>query len=227
MSNLHETIQVHVDDGTEYSAYHARPSQAPRAGIVVLQEIFGVNAHIRRVADGYAEQGYDVLAPALFDRIERNVELGYDGDDMAKARSFIPKLGWDSPLADISSAVAQLKANGARKVGVVGYCWGGSLAYLSAASIPGISAAVGYYGSAIAKQLDKAPRVPTLLHFGETDGSIPISDIDTIRARHPQIEVHVYPAGHGFNCDARAAYSEPSAKLARGRSLAFFAQHLA
>jgi carboxymethylenebutenolidase len=224
MSTLRETIQLEASDGVEFAAYHVRPAEPPKAGLVVLQEIFGVNDHIRRVADGYADQGYEVLAPALFDRIERGVELGYDADGMAKGRTFPVKLGWDAPLRDISAAAERLRTAG--KVGVVGYCWGGSLAYLAAARVCAITAAVGYYGSSIAKLLDAAPRAPTMLHFGETDGSIPLSDVDAIRKHHPDFAIHVYAAGHGFNRDVGNNYSATSAELARERTLAFFAQHL-
>lgn len=224
MSTHSETLRLVANDGSALSAYHVRPTTAPKAGLVVLQEIFGLNPHIRRVCDGFAAQGYEVLAPALFDRIEPGVELGYDAAALAKGKTFPPRLGWDNPLRDVAAAVAALR--GAGKVGVVGYCWGGSLAFLAAARLEGLAAAVGYYGSAIAKNLDATPKVPTLLHFGETDASIPLSDVDAIRAQQRGVEVHVYPAGHGFNCDARGAYDAPSAKLALERTLAFFAQHL-
>jgi carboxymethylenebutenolidase len=224
MSTRHETLRLEADDGSKFSAYHALPAQPPRGGLVVLQEIFGVNSHIRRVADGFAAQGYEVLAPALFERLESGVELGYDGEDMAKARTFPARLGWDAPLRDIAATAAALRGVG--KVGVVGYCWGGSLSYLAAARLPGIAAAVGYYGSAIAKNLDATPQVPTLLHFGASDASIPPADIEAIRARHPAITVHVYAAGHGFNCDARSAFEPKSAQLALERTLGFFAEHL-
>jgi carboxymethylenebutenolidase len=229
MSPRHETIRLEAEDGTQLSAYHVLPAERPRGGLVVLQEIFGVNAHIRRVADGFAEHGYEVLAPALFDRLEPGVELGYDADGMAKGRSFPQRLGWDGPLRDVAAAIAALRGaalRGAGRIGVVGYCWGGSLAYLAAARLSGLAAAVGYYGTAIAKNLDATPQVPTLLHFGATDASIPAADIEAIRARHPHVGTHVYAAGHGFNCDARAAYEPASAALALERTLAFFAQHL-
>ncbi|HEX6243940.1 MAG TPA: dienelactone hydrolase family protein [Polyangiales bacterium] len=224
MSTRNETIRLRSADGKELSAYRALPARQPKAGIVVIQEIFGVNPHIRRVADGYAEQGYEVLAPALFDRIEPGVEFAYDGDGIAKGRGLIQRLGWDAPLADIGAAAAALASNG--KVGVVGYCWGGTLAFLSAARVDGIAAAVGYYGTAISKQLDATPKVPTLLHFGEKDASVPPADIETIRRRQPELSIEVYPADHGFNCDARGSYHAPSAALALERTLAFFARHL-
>lgn len=224
MRTTKQTIQLTSADGAQFAAYHVRPEVEAKAAIVVLQEIFGLNAHIRGVADDYAAQGYEVMAPALFDRIERGVELGYDAEGLAKARQFPPKLGWDDPLRDIAATVAALTAVG--KVGVVGYCWGGSLAYLCSTRLSGISAAVGYYGSAIARHAHEVPRVPTLLHFGENDQSIPATDVDNIRSQRPEVLVQVYPAGHGFNCDARASYSQPSAELARQRSLAFFAEHL-
>jgi carboxymethylenebutenolidase len=220
-----EQLELHASDGGKVSAYHVRPPTRARGGLVVLQEIFGVNAHIRRVADRFAEAGYEVIAPAVFDRIERGVELGYDQAGIERGRTYPAQLGVETPLLDVQAAIHKLSASG--KVGVVGYCWGGGLAFLSAARLEGLSAAVGYYGGLIARHASEVPRVPTLLHFGEQDKGIPLSDVDAIRASRPEVEIELYPATHGFNCDARASYDAPSAERALARTLAFFERHLA
>jgi carboxymethylenebutenolidase len=225
MSNLaSEQRELTASDGGHVSAYHVRPSGRVRGGLVVLQEIFGVNTHIRRVADRFAQAGYEVLAPALFDRIERGVELDYDQAGIDRGRTFPAQLGFDKPLLDVQAAVEQLASAG--KVGVVGYCWGGALAFLSATRLHGLSAAVGYYGGAIAKHASEQPRVPTLLHFGEHDKGIPLSDVEQVRKARPDVEIELYPAGHGFNCDARGSFHAESAERALTRTLAFFERHL-
>lgn len=220
------SIELTAEDGASIGGYHARPSAAAKAGLIVAQEIFGVNAHIRSVADRFAASGFEVLAPAFFDRVERDVELGYDGESLAKARPIVGQLGFDRPLLDVKAALARLKSNGQNKVFIVGFCWGGSMAYLAAARVPGLSAAVGYYGGQINGFSDEKPAVPTLLHFGEQDASIPLADVEALRKKQPQVEVQLYPAGHGFNCDQRASYSEPNATLAWQRTLAFFERSL-
>jgi carboxymethylenebutenolidase len=225
MSNItSQHIELRATDGATISAYRVRPEGRVRGGLVVVQEIFGVNEHIRRVADGYAKSGYDVIAPAFFDRVERGVELGYDTEALAKGRTFPAQLGIDKPLLDVAAAVQQLSSAG--KVGIVGYCWGGSLSFLSAVRVDGLSAAVGYYGGFIAKHATEVPRIPTLLHFGDKDQGIPLSDVEQIKQQRPEVEVHLYPAGHGFNRDVGAAYDKPSAELALQRTLALFEQHI-
>lgn len=219
-------ITLTAEDGHRLSAYRAAPAGRPRAGLVVIQEIFGVNSHIRRVADGFAADGYVALAPAVFDRVERDFATGYQPADIERGREIRSKVGWDAMVVDVRAAVRALAAEGLR-VGVVGYCMGGSLAWLAATRIDGVAAAVGYYGGAVAEFASERPRCPVLLHFGETDQSIPREHWDRIRAAHPEVPLHVYPAGHGFNCDERASYHEPSARLARERTLEFFARHLA
>ena len=223
---MKEAVKLSATDGHTFDAYVATPSGEPKAALVVVQEIFGVNAHIRSVADHFASEGYLAIAPALFDRYERGVELGYDGQDMEKAMSFIPKLNMEWTAADVRAAVVYARDEYKTKVGVVGYCLGGSVAWLAAAHMP-IDAAVGYYGGFIAKFLDQGPEAPIMLHFGEKDDHIPPSDIEKIKAAYPQIPVYTYAtAGHGFNCSARGSYDEPSAKLALGRTLAFLGEHL-
>jgi len=218
-------IDLRAADGAELSAYHVRPSGARRAGLVLVQEIFGVNAHIRSVAERFAEHGYEVIAPALFDRVERGVELGYDEAGLAQGRTYPQQLGFDKPLLDVAAATRQLASENS-KVGVVGYCWGGSVAYLAAARSSGLSAAVGYYGGAIAKHASEPPRVPVLLHFGKLDKGIPLGDVAELAQQRPELAIELYDAGHGFNCEKRASYDHASAELALARTLRFFEQHL-
>ncbi len=218
-----ETVTLDAEDGNEFTAHRARPSASPRGGLVVIQEVFGVNDHIRLVADGFAAEGFDAIAPALFDRKEAGVELTYDADGLQRGRALRVALGWDAPLRDIAAAIAAVAESG--KVGVVGYCWGGSLAWLSATRLD-IACSVAYYGGQINQFRGETPRCPTLLQFGETDAFIPSEHHQLIAERHPDIPIHVYPAGHGFNCDARADYHADSARLARERTLAFLAEHV-
>ncbi len=218
-----ETIRLRASDGFELSAYRAAPSGTPRGGLVVIQEIFGVNGHIRRVADGYAAEGFVAIAPALFDRIEPGLELGYGQDDIERGRGLKARAPTDAALRDISAA---RDAAAAGKVGVVGYCWGGYLSWLSATRLDGFAAAVSYYGGGIGSVAEEMPRCPVLLHFGEKDHAIPLSEVETVRKAHPDLEIHVYPAGHGFNCDERGSYDADSARLARERSLAFLRRHI-
>ena len=220
-----ETIDLVCKDGVTISAWRARPNGTPKGGMVVLQEIFGVNHHIRAVADRYAAQGYLAIAPALFDRVERGVELGYDGVDRPRAMDIRGKTKIEDTMLDIAAAIAAAAEGG--KVGVVGYCWGGSLAWGAAARLSGVAAAVGYYGGNIAQNLAHAPRVPVMLHFGAKDQHIPLTDVEKIRHAFPAVPVFVYDADHGFNCDERSAYDPPSAEIAQARTLDFFKQALA
>ncbi len=221
---MSERITLHAGDGQALGAYVARPGAEPIAALVVVQEIFGVNAHIRSVADGYAKDGFLAVAPALFDRIEPNVELGYEGADAERARSFIPKLNIDKSLADVAAAVDYCKATG-NKVGVIGYCFGGTLAWLAACRLP-IAAAVGYYGGRIAQYAHETPTAPVMLHFGRQDAHIPAEEVEKVHSAHPEVEIYWYDAGHGFNCDARSSFNPASAQQARARSLAFLKKHL-
>jgi carboxymethylenebutenolidase len=219
-----ETIQLKASDGHELAAYVAAPDGAPRGGLVVIQEIFGVNSHVRAVADGFAAGGYRVIAPALFDRIERGVELGYDPDGVAAGRNLKGRMDWDTPLLDIRAAVDALPD---LKTGVVGYCWGGSLAWLAATRLDGLAAAVCYYGGQINDFRDESPKCPVLMHFGGEDGGIPIDAVEAIRAAQPDIPIHVYEgAGHGFNCDHRASYDDDAAATAGRRSMEFLAANV-
>jgi carboxymethylenebutenolidase len=220
-----QMLTLNAEDGHRFSAYRATPVGAPRGALCVIQEIFGVNSHIKRVCDGFAADGYLVLAPALFDRVEPGYATGYAQEDVERGRNVRQKLGWDTMMMDVRAAVAELRKSGL-KIGVVGYCMGGSVAWLSATRVPGLAAAVGYYGGAVAEFATETPRCPVLLHFGETDVSIPKDHWDKIRAAQPTVPMHIYPAGHGFNCDERGSYHEPSARLARERTLEFLKKNL-
>jgi carboxymethylenebutenolidase len=220
--------ELTASDGHRLSAYRAGAADAPRA-LVVVQEIFGVNRHMRNVCDRLAGAGYAVICPALFDRTERGVELGYEGTDVARGRELRTKVPAEATLADIEAAAAALRAPGAaRKLGIIGYCWGGTVAWWGATRSRSFAAAVGWYGGGVAAAKDEVPNCPVQLHFGEKDASIPMSDVEAVRAAQPGVEVFVYPgAQHGFGCDERGSYSAADAALAEQRSLAFLAKHLA
>ena len=218
-------IRLTASDNFQFGAYRADPASAPKAAIVVIQEIFGVNHHIRAVCDRLASEGYVAIAPSIFDRIEPNFTSGYSPDEIAVARKFVANPDWAAMLRDTQAAIDAVRDVG--PVGIIGFCLGGSVAYAAATKLSGLSAAVGYYGGAIARFADDKPRVPTQLHFGDKDAGIPLSDVDMIRAKRPELEIHVYPgAQHGFHCDERASYDKKSAEIAWPRSLAFFAKHL-
>ena len=216
-------IRLAASDKHQFDGYLAAPSGKARGGLVVIQEIFGVNRHMRAVTDRFAAEGYAALAPALFDRVERNVDVGYDEAGIAKGRAVRQRLGYEEAMRDTAAALAHLQQFG--KVGIVGYCWGGNIAWLAACRLP-VAAAVGYYGGDIANLLNETPKAPLMLHFGERDKHIPASAVDRIRAAIPKAPIHTYPAGHGFNCDERKDYDAVSADLARERTLAFFAEHV-
>jgi carboxymethylenebutenolidase len=221
-------ITLTAADGHSFAAYEKTPSSGVvRGGLVVVQEIFGVNAHIRRVADGFAEDGYRVIAPAIFDRAERGVDLGYEKPDVERGRAIRAAIATDHMLADIAASIAVLGSSG--KVGIVGYCLGGTLAWCGAARLEGLAAAVGYYGGAIAAQLDEQPRCPVMLHFGEDDPSIPMSDVAKIKgAVDPSlVQVFTYKeAGHAFNREGNAAWRGEAARVARDRTIAFLREHV-
>jgi carboxymethylenebutenolidase len=217
-------LTLTAEDGHRLAAYRAAPAGTARGGLVVVQEIFGVNSHIKRVCDGFAADGYVALAPALFDRVERDYATGYAPGDIDRGRAVRGKLTLDQAVMDVRAAVRELARSHA-KVGVVGYCFGGTMAWLAATRI-GVAAAVGYYGGGIAETAAEQPGCPVMLHFGESDASIPPEHWEKVGAHHPKLPVHIYPAGHGFNCDERGSYHAESARLARERTLAFFRQHV-
>jgi len=218
------TIELTASDGHRLAAYRADPAGKPRGGLVVIQEIFGVNSHIRSVADGYAADGYLAIAPALFDRAERGFEVGYSPPEIERGRAVRAKVSLDDALKDVAAAITAAAPAG--KVGIVGYCWGGTVVWAAATRLDGLAASSPHYGGGIAEIATERPRCPVMFHFGETDQQIPMTDVEKIRTAQPGQTVHVYPAGHGFNCDQRGSYHAPSAKLARERTLAFLRQHI-
>lgn len=222
---MSEWKTLRAEDGHELSAYVAQPSGVPVAGLVVIQEIFGVNAHIRSVADSYAKDGFLAVAPAIFDRFEAGVELRYEGEDMQRAMGFAKRLNMDNVLKDTHAAIDYAHVATGKRTGVIGYCLGGSVAWLAACRLK-IDAAVGYYGGQISQYAAEQPKCPVMLHFGNKDTHILPEMVDKIQAAHPEIPIYRYSAGHGFNCDARSAHDAPSAKLARERSLEFLKKNL-
>lgn len=220
-----QDIELTASDGFKLGGYRADPAGSSKAAIVVIQEIFGVNHHIRSVCDRLAAEGYVAIAPSIFDRTQPNFQCGYSPDEIAHARTFIANPDWPAMLRDTQAAIDAVKDVG--PVGIIGFCLGGSIAYAAATKLSGLSAAVGYYGGAVVRFADDKPLVPTQLHFGEKDAGIPLTDVETIKAKRPEVEVHIYPgAQHGFHCDERASYDKASAEIAWPRSLAFFEKHL-
>ena len=220
-----QDIKLKASDGFELGAYRAEPTSAPKGAVVVIQEIFGVNHHIRSVCDRLAREGYVAIAPSIFDRITPNFQSGYSPDEVAEARKFVANPDFAAMLRDSQAAIDAVKPVG--PVGIIGFSLGGSIAYAAATKLSGLSAAIGYYGGAIIRFADDKPAVPTQLHFGEKDAGIPLSDVETIKSKRPEVEVFIYPgAQHGFHCDERASYDRASADIAWPRSMEFFAKHL-
>jgi carboxymethylenebutenolidase len=224
------TITLTAADGFKSSAYVSEPSATPKGAIVVLQEIFGVNSHIRGVADGYAAAGYLAIAPSTFDRVERDVQLGYTPSDMtegSRLKAAVEALPTPGVLQDIQAAVEYAAKTG--KVGVVGYCWGGLLVWRSAEKVRGLSAAVAYYGGGmtVGSEPSRKPAVPTMAHFGDQDTHISVDSVKAFEKAQPEVEVHLYAANHGFNCDQRGSYNAGAATTALERSLYHFGKHLA
>ncbi len=227
---MSEWVQLKAADGHELSAYVARPEGEPIGALVVIQEIFGVNAHIRSVADGYAKDGFVAIAPAFFDRFEKGVELKYEGEDMQKAFGFYQKLTPEKALLDVATAFEYVKATD-KKIGIIGYCYGGFMSWLSATRGTSVgmtpACAVGYYAGGIGSVATERPSCPVLLHFGGKDTHIGPEQIEAVRSAHPDVKIYVYDdAEHGFNCDARRSYNPAAAKLARERSLEFLKSHI-
>jgi len=217
-------IVLNSTDGHALGAYRAWPDEQPLAGILVIQEIFGVNAHIRDICDRFAAEGYAAIAPALFDRVKPGIELDYDEAGIERGRAVRKLVSWRDALTDLSAGLDALRPIG--PVGAVGFCWGGSLAWLTASRLRP-NCAVGYYGGQIAHFAEEVPRCPVMLHFGGKDTSIPMADIDAIRKVRPEVTVHQYlDAGHGFNCDRRASFHADAAALSWQRTLEFLAETL-
>lgn len=220
------SISLSAQDGHQLDAYEARPRGRVRGGIVLLQEIFGVTSHIKSVCDGYAEIGYRVVAPSLFDRIGKGIVLGYSKEDAVRGRDLRSRISWDDTRADVLAAVHHLQDAG--KIATIGYCWGGTVSWRSAAHIDLLAAAVCYYPTQIAGVVEEQPKCPVLMHFGESDPIATVEHAKLLRAAHGQgVDIHIYPAGHGFNCDEAAGFHAPSAALALRRTLEFLDAHAA
>jgi carboxymethylenebutenolidase len=217
-------ISLTASDGFKLGGHRSDQAGRPKGGVVVIQEIFGVNHHVRNLCDRFAAQGYAAVAPALFDRVQPNFECGYTPAEIEHARTFLTKIDWAAMLRDTAAAIEAAKSAG--KVGIVGYCMGGSVAFLAACNLDGLACAVGYYGGTIAKNADQKPKVPTLLHFGDQDHSISMADVEIVKAKRKDCEIHVYHAGHGFSCDERASFNEAAHKEALERTLAWLARHV-
>jgi len=220
-----KTIELAAADGYKLSAYRAEPQGKPKGALIVAMEIFGVNSHIRSIADGYAADGYLAIAPALFDRVERGYDTGYGPADRQKGIDIIQKkINLDDTMKDVAAALQSVASAG--KAGIVGYCWGGRVSWLSAAKVGGLACAISYYGGGIPGLADLQPKCPVLFHWGETDQSLPLDQVKAFAAKHSGETHYFYPAGHGFNCDQRESYDAASAKLARTRSLEFLRKHV-
>ena len=209
-------------DGHEFQAYLAAPAGKPRGAVVVIQEIFGLNSHIRSVADGFAAAGYTAIAPAFFDRIRRGIELDYSPEQLQEGRGYMQQLKLEDTLKDLSAALAVVKHSG--RTATVGFCWGGVMSYVAACELP-LAGAVVYYGNA-ARFLDRQPKCPVMYHFGTLDAHIPLSDVDKMKVAHPQGQFFLYEAEHGFNCDQRPSFNAEAAALARNRTLEFLRARL-
>jgi carboxymethylenebutenolidase len=229
---MSEFVTLKADDGNELSAYVARPEGTPKGAVVVVQEIFGVNSHIRSIAEGYAKEGYVAIAPALFDRIEKGVELKYEGEDLQKAFGFYQKLDPKTALMDVAAGYKFVEAEDHKGIAVVGFCFGGFMAWLAATRGEELkmqpSCTVGYYAGGIGSVAKEEPSCPVLLHFGANDSHIGPEQIEAVREAHPEVTIYVYEgAEHGFNCDQRGSYNPEAAKLARERTLEFLRTHIA
>jgi carboxymethylenebutenolidase len=220
-----QMVKLTAADGFELDAYRADPSGSPKGAVVIIQEIFGVNKHIKEVCDGYAADGYVAIAPALFDRVEKGMELGYDPESQETGKSTRGKLNWDDSLADAQAAADAVRDAG--KVAIIGYCFGGSVAWLGATR-GNYDASVSYYGGNAPDFADETPKCPIICHIGTEDRGIGPEKVEKLTSAHPDIPVYMYEgAGHGFNCDHRGSFNEAAAKLARQRTLDFLAEHIA
>jgi carboxymethylenebutenolidase len=218
-------IELKAADGHKLAAYISEPAGKPRGGVVVIPEIFGVNSHIQQVADGYAADGYLAVSPAMFDRAQRNYDTGYSQPEIQAGVAIMQKLDSKQAILDVEAAIGEAKRAG--KVGIVGYCYGGTIAWLAAAQAKGLACAVPYYGGGMPGLINEKPKVPTMCHFGEQDQSPTLAQAKEIAAKHPEITAHFYAgAGHGFNCDQRGSWNPEAAKLARSRTVEFFRKHL-
>jgi len=216
-----ETTGLKAADGHRFDAYRATPAGRPLGAIVVVQEIFGVNGHIQAVTRRFAEEGFLAIAPALFDRTQRRADIPYS--DVAAGRALRDGLKTEQTLLDLKAAIDAVGTAG--RVGVVGYCWGGTMTYLAACHLP-IAAGVCYYGGGMTRHLDRTPKCPVMFHFGERDTIIPAADVEQIKKAYPLGHYYVYPADHGFNCTERPSFDPSSAALALQRTLDFLHRHV-
>jgi carboxymethylenebutenolidase len=217
-------IELTAADGQRLSAWRADPAGTPRGAVVVAQEIFGVNSHIRSVCDAFAADGYVAIAPALFDRYQAKVDIGYTPADIATGRELKARAKLEPALQDVAAARDAVAAAG--KVAVAGYCWGGYVAWMAASRLPGFACSVPYYGGGILDAATEKPRCPVMAHFGERDSGIPVAGVRELMATHPEASIYIYAADHGFNCDQRASFDAAAAKLARERTLSFLRTHV-
>ena len=218
-------LTLTTSDKHTLGAYRADPAGTPKGGVVVIQEIFGVNHHIRTICDRLAANGYTAIAPAVFDRFVRDFECGYTPDEIAHARSYLGNLNWDHMILDMAAAQANVRSVGA--LGVIGFCMGGTASFLAACRIPGFAAGVSFYGGGIGKFADEKPKCPMQMHFGEADDGIPMTVIEEIKHKQRPAEIYTYPAApHGFACDERASFRQDASDLAWKRTYEFFAKHL-
>ena len=218
-------IELTASDGHKLAAYLAEPPGKARGGLVAIPEIFGVNSHIRQVTDGYAAEGYRAVSPAMFDRAQRDYDTGYSQPEIQAGVAIMQKLDWKQSMLDVQAAIAEAAKGG--KVGIVGYCYGGTVSWMAAARVSGLACAVPYYGGGMHGLIGERPKIPVMCNFGEADQSPTLAQAKEIAAAHPAITAHFYPgAGHGFNCDQRGSWNPEAAKLARQRTLEFFRKQL-
>lgn len=217
-------IELVADDGHRFKAWQSTPNGKPRGAVVIAPEIFGVNSHIRAVTDSYAAEGYLAIAPALFDRVERDYDSGYSPPEIDAGIAVMQKVDIDTALKDVAACMQHIQAAG--KVGIIGYCWGGTIAWVAAARLPGLACSIPYYGGGIPDFADEQPKCPVMFQFAEKDRKPNAAQAREIAARHPSASAHFYDAGHGFNCDQRGSFDAPSSALARERTLAFLARYI-
>jgi carboxymethylenebutenolidase len=220
-------LNLAAADGFHLQAYRADPpdGRKARGGLVVVQEIFGVNSHIRTICDSYAEDGYATIAPALFDRYHKGVALGYGPEDIARGRELKGRAKTNTALSDVAAARESVAGTG--RVGIIGYCWGGFVAWMACARLNGFACAVCYYGGGMPEAIDENPLCPVMGHFGERDAAIPADGVRRLGVAHPAMEIFLYDAEHGFNCDQRKSYNATAAALARERTIDFFRRYIA
>ena len=217
-------IQLTAADGHKFSAYRAEPKGKPKGALVVVMEIFGVNSHIKKVTDEYAADGYLAIAPAMFDRVQPGLDIGYTPADIEVGRGIMQKMKLDDALKDVQAAMKNVESAG--KIGIVGYCWGGTVAWKSACNLNGLACSIPYYGGGIPGLINEKPKCPVMFQWGETDHSIPLDKAKEVAAAHKDQIHHFYAAGHGFNCDQRGSYNAGASKTARERTLEFLSKHV-